>query len=367
MQVPPQIAQMNPISIIEGETASTICKATGKPPPKYKWIKLNTRQDLAHTDRFGVKEISGDLIINRVEANDDSLYSCIAENPAGRANTTVKVNVLIKPRIFELLNITTQIQKETKILCKVRGRPLPRVTFRKLSTKVPFKVNQQQDDRRISLENEPFPEKDEVYASLIISNVNRSDDGLYECIAENTAGEAYKNGHIAVEFPPTFDRTKDLPPFFGWTNKAGNLSCLPEAIPNATIIWRHGGIEIQDTPAIKKYQSGAQSFLIVEAWRDERLYTTFECVAMNKMGEATLKIRLKKATVPPPVPQVRAQSITATTIKFNIIQPDTFDNLPLRSYTVLYKPEKILAWDLAENRTWSFGKPINKQAHKHSP
>lgn len=349
---------MNPISIIEGETASTICKATGKPPPKYKWIKENTRQDLSHTDRFGVKEISGDLIINRVEANDDSYYTCIAESPAGRANTTIKINVQIKPQIFELLNVTSQIQKETKILCKVRGRPLPKVTFRKLSKKLPFKSNQQQpDDRRITLESEQFPEKDEVFGSLIISNLNRTDDGLYECIAENSAGKAYKNGHIAVEFPPTFERTKDLPPYFGWTNKPGNLSCLPEAIPNATIMWRYGGIEIENTSSvIRKYQNGAQSFLVVEAWRDERFYTTFECVARNKLGEATLKIRLKKATVPPPIPQVKPQSITATTIKFNIVPPDTFDNLPLRSYTVLYKPERQLAWDFAHNRTWSYGK-----------
>lgn len=60
VQVPPKILPMDPVQVVEGETASVKCKATGKPPPKYQWIKLDGRRDLSKTDRFSVKELTGE-------------------------------------------------------------------------------------------------------------------------------------------------------------------------------------------------------------------------------------------------------------------------------------------------------------------
>lgn len=51
---------MDPVQVVEGETASVKCKATGKPLPKYQWIKLDGRRDLSKTDRFSVKELTGE-------------------------------------------------------------------------------------------------------------------------------------------------------------------------------------------------------------------------------------------------------------------------------------------------------------------
>lgn len=119
----------------------------------------------------------------------------------------------------------------------------------------------------------------ESSGTLIIKNVIRSDDGLYQCIAENPTGAAYKNGHITVWFKPTFNRTRDLPPVWSWDGRPGNLSCLPEAIPNATIVWRWNQIEISE----ENFQHGRvsrnnfevigtspQSFLIVKPYNEPR-------------------------------------------------------------------------------------------------
>lgn len=262
---------MKEITIIEGETASAKCSATGKPPPEYQWIKLQDRKDLAVADRFEVKKNTGHLIMNRIEFNDDGLYKCVAINSVGRDEATVRINVLVKPRIYELWNVTAPVNRETKIICKVYGRPPPNVVFRKLSNREPFRVGQQLDDTRIILEPQIFNDKGESFGTLIISNLSRADDGLYECIAENTAGTSYRNGHITVEFPPTFERTKDLPPAWSWENKPGNLSCLPEAIPNATIIWKFGGIEITNNNVFKIEGTGPVSHLIVNPHNDNRL------------------------------------------------------------------------------------------------
>ncbi|CAH1184709.1 unnamed protein product [Phyllotreta striolata] len=358
VQVPPKIQPMDTITIVEGESASALCNATGKPPPSYQWIKLRDRQDLSVADRFEVKKITGQLIINRVEyESDDGLYQCIAENSVDRVNTTVRVNVLVKPRIFQLQNATDPVKANTNLTCKAYGRPPPSVTFRKLSRREPFKVGQQLDDGRIFLEQEYNPEKGEAYGTLLISNLTRSDDGLYECVAENTAGVAYKNGHITTLFPPTFARTRDLPPVWSWDNRPGNLTCLPEAIPNATIMWKYGDIEIQDNNVFRKIGNGPVSYLIINPHNDRRYFTRYECIASNNLGKASMFIQLKQGFVPGSVSQVRKEYVTATTIKWSIIPANNFDGLPLKSYTVRYKPERELSWDYARNHTWSFGAP----------
>ncbi|XP_074026170.1 neural cell adhesion molecule fasciclin 2 isoform X3 [Leptinotarsa decemlineata] len=357
VQVPPKIQPIDSITIIEGESASAKCTATGKPPPTYQWIKLKDRQDLSITDRFDVKENTGELIMNRVEFSDDGVYKCIAENTVAREETTVMINVLVRPKIYSLINVTAPVGAQAELVCKSYGRPPPKVSFRKLSEREPFKVGQQLDDRRITMEQQFFEEKGEAIGTLIISNLSRSDDGLYECMADNKAGTGYKNGHITIEFPPTFERTKDLPPVWSWDNKPGNLTCLPEAIPNATIIWRYGGIEIQNNQNFQKIGNGPASFLIVTPHNEKRLFTQYECIASNKLGQSSIKIQLKQAFVPAQVAQARPESVTATTIKFSIIPANNFDGLPLRSYTIKYKPERELSWEFANNHTWSYNAP----------
>ncbi|KAL1506852.1 hypothetical protein ABEB36_006137 [Hypothenemus hampei] len=366
VQVPPKIETMKPVEVVEGETASVRCIATGKPLPSYQWIKLDRSNDLSKTDRFQVNKKTGELIMNRVEFGDDGMYKCVAANSAGRVETEVRINVLVKPQIYELVNVTASMTNETRIICKTKGRPPPRVTFRKLSNREPFIVGQQPDNNRITLKQETFADAGEAFGTLVITNLNRSDDGLYECIAENPTGKAYKNGHITVQFKPTFNRTKDLPSVWTWENRPGNLSCLPEAIPNATIVWRWNQIEISDENFnmgrvsrnnFQVFGRGPQSFLIVKPYNEPRYYTFYECVARNPLGEASIKIQLKQAFVPLPIGQVRTNIITATTIKFSILPPSNYDGLPIRSYTVQFKPEKQPLWEKGFLHTWSNGAP----------
>ncbi|CAH1128831.1 unnamed protein product [Ceutorhynchus assimilis] len=366
VQVPPFILPMKEIQVVEGDSASAKCTATGKPPPTYQWIKLDRRNDLSKTDRFDVKKLTGELIMNRVEYGDDGMYKCVAENTAGHVETEVRINVLVKPQIYELLNATSPVANETRLLCKTKGRPPPKVTFRKLSNRQAYIEGPQLDDNRIRLEQETFDDAGETFGTLTISNLNRSDDGLYECIAENSVGKAYKNGHITVWFKPTFNRTRDLPPVYSWDGRPGNLSCLPEAIPNATIVWRWNEIEIGE----ENFRNGRvsrnnfevigrspQSFLIVKPYNQPSYYTHYECIASNGLGQASIKIQLRQGLAPGMIGQVRANTVTATTIKFSLVPPSNYDNLPIRTYTVQYKPERQPSWDNSVSHTWSNGAP----------
>ena len=60
---------------------------------------------------------------------------------------------------------------------------------------------------------------------LVIEEIKRSDDGLYECQAVNIGGKFLKSGHISVEFAPTFE-DQEITEEWSWDQRATNLSCL---------------------------------------------------------------------------------------------------------------------------------------------
>lgn len=80
----------------------------------------------------------------------------------------------------------------------------------------------------IYLEQRGDEYKGESTGVLRFEKLQRSDDGLYECIARNKGDQAYKNGHITVEYAPNFDHMLNLPPIYTWEEKKANLSCLAQ-------------------------------------------------------------------------------------------------------------------------------------------
>lgn len=49
---------------------------------------------------------------------------------AGEDEAKTLINVLIRPKIFELWNITRPEHEEAELICRATGRPPPEITFR---------------------------------------------------------------------------------------------------------------------------------------------------------------------------------------------------------------------------------------------
>lgn len=356
VQIPPKIEQMVPIEIVEGEQAAIQCKATGKPPPRYSWIKGSNNQNLSRSGRFSVNENTGLLTINKIEQDDHSEYRCVAANTAGDVETTVNVIVLFKPKIYEFANLTAPENKENKLICKASGRPLPQVLFRRFGSRDNFVIGPQPSNSEIILSQETHESKGETFGILSFLKLKRSDDGLYECIAKNKAGEMRKNGHITTEFAPNFESSKNQLPVWTWNKKPGNLSCIAESIPNATIEWRINDRQIINDNIFKIIDKGAQSFLIVNHNDSPHLFAKYKCIATNRLGKAEHYVELKRATVPQPIQQAKVLSLTATTIHFDIVGPAILDGLPVKAFIAQYREEKEIDWNNARNKTWSVGK-----------
>nr|CAD7417124.1 unnamed protein product [Timema cristinae] len=239
VHTPPTFEDMGsePVEVIEGEQASVTCKAKGKPQPKFSWIKSLKQENLASADRFAVNELTGVLTITRVTKEDDGEYVCVAKNAAGSVERTIRLSVVTKPIVVTYTNISIAMEKDATLQCSASGRPSPFVTFRKLTSPNRYVLGAQPLDDRIDLVNKYDTERQETIGILRIAGVLRSDDGLYECIATNKGGTYFKNGHLTVQFPPSFANTP-VKEVWSWNKNPANLTCFAEAIPNASISWK---------------------------------------------------------------------------------------------------------------------------------
>ncbi|XP_067012050.1 fasciclin-2 isoform X2 [Anabrus simplex] len=337
------------VEAVEGQTANLECQATGKPLPQYQWVRLPTQEDLSSAGRFSVDALKGILTITSVERNDQGEYSCIAFNEAGRRERKVTLEVVVLPRIEPIKNISSPEDMDVQLKCIARGRPMPLVTFRKLSNEKPYIIGSQPGEDRITMDNQPDEENDAMVGLLIIDKVIRSDDGLYECIATNKGGTARANGHITVEFKPSFANTP-ISEAWTWNHHPINITCLAESIPNATITWTQRGRNITDDPRFVQITKGAESTLLLTN-PDASYYGDYKCTAINKHGIADHVIHVKEASVPSMVLQAKMDVVTATTIKFSFIGPKDLGGLPIKAYAVQYKEERQ-SWDEAKNKTW---------------
>ncbi|XP_019696798.1 fasciclin-2 isoform X2 [Harpegnathos saltator] len=347
----PSIEEISgPIEITEGEPGSILCKASGKPPPILSWIKSLTHTNLSNVDRFSVDPYNGVLSISEVKREDAGEYECTATNPAGIATMNILVNVIVKPKIMEFMNETVVENKPVNIMCKAFGRPPPDVSFRKLTLEKHYVMGPQPNDDRIIVINKADDVNGETVGNLTIMNALTSDDGLYECVAKNRGGYAHRNGHLTVEYPPSF-RSMSNVTVWSWDKRPVNLTCIAESIPNATIRWTlYGDQEIKSLPMMKQIGNGPISILQVTP-TNTRYYTNYKCIAVNLHGTREHIIELREAKRPGYLLDVKMTEISATTIAFALVPPQHPD-LPVTAITVQYKDDREI-WTQARNMTWS--------------
>lgn len=79
------------LNITLGGSVTMECDAQGLPPPTIHWVKDG--QQLHNNGPNYVVSSSGALTVQRVSANDEGRYVCIASNVAGNTTKTIYLSV----------------------------------------------------------------------------------------------------------------------------------------------------------------------------------------------------------------------------------------------------------------------------------
>ncbi|CAJ0928570.1 unnamed protein product [Ranitomeya imitator] len=153
------------------------CFAFGNPVPRIRWRTVDTSQP---PQWFASDPV---LHIESVSFDDDGTYECEAENSKGRDTHQGRVIVQAQPEWLQIISDTeAKIDSDLQWNCAASGKPRP--TIRWLRDGKPL-----MSQARIEVNN----------GQLKITNLNRKDSGMYQCVAGNKHGTIYTSAELTVQ------------------------------------------------------------------------------------------------------------------------------------------------------------------------
>ncbi|XP_017161427.1 neurofascin isoform X2 [Poecilia reticulata] len=177
------------IKTIEGHRAFLDCHFFGSPVPELRWSKYG--QGTLEGNRFRTHR-NGTLEIKRIQIEDQGTYLCVISNIAGRDENQVRVEVkepiiiVTKPRSMKVLR-----GSDVRLECGVKADITTPIKTTWMKNK-----NQAALSWRVSMDE----------SNLVITNVNRGDEGNYTCVIQNDLEQKSASAHLMVmdrPSPPT--------------------------------------------------------------------------------------------------------------------------------------------------------------------
>ncbi|EMP34415.1 Contactin-4, partial [Chelonia mydas] len=182
--------------------------------------------------------------------------------------------------------------------CKANGRPKPSYNWLK--------------------DGEPLMPQDRIqieHGALTITNVNLSDAGMYQCVAENRHGVIFTSAELSViALGPDFSKT--LLKRLTLVKVGGEviIECKPKASPRPTYTWKKGKEILRENERINIMDDG--SLRIVNVTKADA--GSYSCIATNHFGTASSTGSL---VVKDPTRVVVPPSSTDVTVGESIVLP----------------------------------------------
>ncbi|XP_055392907.1 neogenin isoform X5 [Bubalus kerabau] len=173
-----------PSSLIRvlGQSAVLPCVASGLPTPAIRWMKNEETVDTESSGRL-VLLAGGSLEINDVTEDDAGTYFCIADNGNETIEAQAELTVQAQPEFLKQpTNIYAHESMDIVFECEVTGKPTPTVKWVKNGDMVIpsdyFKIVKEHN--------------------LQVLGLVKSDEGFYQCIAENDVGNAQAGAQLII-------------------------------------------------------------------------------------------------------------------------------------------------------------------------
>jgi len=172
-----------------GESTRFSCRTlSGSPHPTVTWV----RRDGQRLSSRITEDYPGVITLRDAKLEDAGIYECRASNIAGETTLSSTLEIQQQPSIKlypDIQSFDLTEGDELKFNCIATGTPTPTVTI-----KIPDGVP------RLEVRTSEI-HRDQGEASISHYNVQRSQAGLYECVATNNAGQdvRYIQVNVAVK------------------------------------------------------------------------------------------------------------------------------------------------------------------------
>ncbi|XP_015425410.1 PREDICTED: hemicentin-1-like [Myotis davidii] len=185
--VPPNImGEEQNVSALIGQAVELLCQSDAIPAPTLTWLKDG--RPLLKKPGLRISENGSVLKIEDAQVQDTGRYTCEATNVAGKTEKNYNVNIWVPPNIYgsnELAQLTVIEGNLISLLCESSGIPPPHLIWQKKGSLV--LADSTERVRTLSGGRQ-----------LQISMAEKSDAGLYTCVASNIAGTAQKDYTLQV-------------------------------------------------------------------------------------------------------------------------------------------------------------------------
>ncbi|XP_073922831.1 neural cell adhesion molecule 1 isoform X18 [Castor canadensis] len=320
-----------------GQSVTLVCDAEGFPEPTMSWTKDGEPIGNEEGDeKYIFSDDSSELIIRKVDKNDEAEYVCIAENKAGEQDASIHLKVFAKPKITYVENQTAmELEEQVTLTCEASGDPIPSITWRTSTRNI--------SSEEKTLDGHMVVRSHARVSSLTLKSIQYTDAGEYICTARNTIGQDSQSMYLEVQYAPKLQGPVAV---YTWEGNQVNITCEVFAYPSATISWFRDGqlLPSSNYSNIKIYNTPSASYLEVTP-DSENDFGNYNCTAVNRIGQESLEFILVQADTPssPSIDGVEPYSSTAQ-VQFN--EPEATGGVPV----LKYKAE----WRALGEEVWHF-------------
>ncbi|XP_073762242.1 neogenin 1a isoform X45 [Danio rerio] len=317
------------VSKLVGESVLLPCVVTGYPTPEITWMYKD--QLIEDSGRFEILG-GGSLRIFNLTEEDAGVYNCLAENTNGSIEAQAELTLKDSPQFLKKpVNVFAHEATDVIFECEVSGSPSPTIKWVKNGDAVIpsdyFKIIKEQN--------------------LQVLGLVKSDEGFYQCLAENDAGNVQSSAQLVI-----LDQ--------GSRGGAGPTPSAPRDVVASLVstrflklTWRLPAEPHGDDVTYSVYYSleGTNRERIVNTSRPGEMQVTiqnlmpdtkyaFRVVAHNKNGPGESSVPLKVETqpevqVPGPAPNLHAVVMSPSTVSLSWDVP-LIGNGEIQNYKIYY-------------------------------
>uniref|UniRef100_A0A8C2FJU4 Neogenin 1a n=1 Tax=Cyprinus carpio TaxID=7962 RepID=A0A8C2FJU4_CYPCA len=318
------------VSKVIGESVLLPCVVTGHPTAYVTWTHKDQLIEYSK-GRFEVLG-GGSLRILSLTEEDAGVYSCMADSVNGSIEAQTVLTLKASPQFLKKpANIYAHEATDVTFECEVTGSPAPTIKWVKNGDAVIpsdyFKIIKEQN--------------------LLVLGLVKSDEGFYQCLAENDAGNVQSSAQLII-----LDQ--------GSRGGAGPTPSAPRDVVASLVstrfiklTWRLPAEPHGDDVTYSVYYSleGNNRERIVNTSRPGEMQVTiqnlmpdtkysFRVVAHNRNGPGESSAPLRVATqpevqVPGPAPNLHAVVMSPTTVSLSWDMPLT-GNGEIQNYKIYY-------------------------------